>query len=67
MVLEEESNDYQRGYMNSLSAQQRQYSLRNRDVPINPILKRKEATTSKNDPPNVQKKEKRQPILAEEK
>ena len=37
--LEEESDDYQRGYLNALSAQQKQYSLRNRDVPINPIQK----------------------------
>ena len=36
-ALEEESDEYQRGYMNALSAQQRQYSLRNTDVPINPI------------------------------
>ena len=37
IVLEEESDKYQRGYMNALSAQQHQYSLRNIDVPINPI------------------------------
>ena len=37
--LEEESDDYQRGYLNALSAQQKQYSLRNQDVPINPIQK----------------------------
>ena len=37
VVLEEESNDYQRGYMNALSMQHKQYSLRSRDVPINPI------------------------------
>lgn len=36
-VLEEESDEYQRGYMNALSAQQRKYSLRSRDVSINPI------------------------------
>ena len=41
-TLEEESDEYQRGYMNALSAHQRQYSLRNRDVPINPIQKIKE-------------------------
>lgn len=41
VVLEEESDDYQRGYMNALSAQQRQYSLRNINVTINPIQKRK--------------------------
>ena len=28
-ALEEESDEYQRGYMNALSAQQHQYSLRN--------------------------------------
>lgn len=42
--------------MNALTAQQRQYSLRSRDVPINPIQKRKETTPPKNDPPIVQKK-----------
>lgn len=42
VMLEEESDDYQRGYMNVLSAQQRQYSLRNRNVTISPIQKRKE-------------------------
>ena len=46
--LETESDDYQHGYMNYLSAQQKQYSLRSRDVPVNPIQKRKEAQ-SKND------------------
>ena len=55
-VLAEESDEYKRGCMNSLSAHQRKYSLRNRDVPMNPIQKRKEAAVSKNDPPNVQKK-----------
>lgn len=55
-ILEEESDEYQRGYMNALSAQQRKYSLRNRDVPVNPIQKRKEVSTSKNDSPVVQKK-----------
>lgn len=38
-MLEEESDDYQREYMNVLSAQQKKYSLRNRDVPISPIQK----------------------------
>ena len=37
--------------MHALSAQQRHYSLRNRNVPINPIQKRKEGPTSKNEPP----------------
>ena len=55
-ALEEESDEYQRGYMNALSAQQRQYSLRNRDVPINPIQKRKEVSAPKNDAPIAQKK-----------
>ena len=35
--LEEESDEYQRGYLNAFSAQQKKYSLRNRYVPINPI------------------------------
>ena len=48
-VSEEESEEYQRGYMNAPSAQQWQYSLRNRDVPVNPIQKRKEVSASKND------------------
>ena len=45
-ALEEESEEYQRGYLNALSAQQRQ--LRNRAVPINPIQKKKD-TSTKND------------------
>jgi len=36
-VLEEELDEYQRGYMNALTVQQRQYSLSSWDVPINPI------------------------------
>ena len=55
-ALEEESDEYQRGYMNALSAQQRQYSLINRDVSINPIQNRKEVSTPKNDSPVAQKK-----------
>ena len=55
VVLEEESDDYQRGYMNTLSAQQKQYSLRSRDVPINPVQKRKELQP-KNDSLNTQRK-----------
>jgi len=39
--------------MNALSSHQQQYSLRNRDVPVNPIQKRKEAAATKNYPPNV--------------
>ncbi len=42
--------------MNALSAHQRQYSLINRDVRINPIQKRKEVLASKSDSPVVQKK-----------
>lgn len=56
IVLEEESYEYQRGYMNALTVQQRKYSLRSRDVPINPIQKMNEATPPKNDSPYVQKK-----------
>lgn len=41
--------------MNALTTQQRQYSLRSRDVPINPIQKRKEQQT-KNDSSKNQKK-----------
>jgi len=52
-ILEEESDQYQRRYMNALTAQQQQYSLRSREVPINPIQKRKEATPPKNDSPSV--------------
>lgn len=36
-VLETESDEYQRGYMDALTAQQQQYSLRSRDVSIDPI------------------------------
>ena len=50
-ALEEESDEYQRGYMNALLAQQKKYSLRNRDVPVNPIQKRKEVSAPKNDAP----------------
>lgn len=52
-ALEEESEEYQRGYLNALSAQQRQ--LRNRAVPINPIQKRKD-TSAKNDSASPQTK-----------
>lgn len=55
-TLEEESDEYQRNYMNAFSTQQHQYSLRNKNVPINPIQKRKEVPTSKNEPPVVPKK-----------
>ena len=55
-ALEEESNEYQRGYMNVLIAQQRQYSLINIYFPINPIQKRKEVSEPKNDSPVAQKK-----------
>lgn len=40
-VLEEQSNDYQRSYMNALLTQ-KIYSLRNRDVSFSPIEKIKE-------------------------
>lgn len=39
--LETKFDDYQCGYMNALSSQQKQYSLRSRYVPINPIQKMK--------------------------
>jgi len=52
-ALEEESEEYQRGYLNALSAQQRQ--LRNRVVPINPIQKRTD-TSAKNGSAAPQKK-----------
>ena len=55
-ALEEESDEYQRGYMHALSAQQHQYSLINRNVPINPIQKRKEVPASRNEPPVVPKR-----------
>jgi len=54
-VLEEQSEEYQRGYMNVLSAQQQRYSLRNRDVPAKPIQK-KEGETTKNDSSATQRK-----------
>jgi len=41
-ALEEESEEYQRGYLNALFAQQK--LLRNRAVPINPIQKKKETS-----------------------
>lgn len=52
--LETQSDDYQCGCMNYLSAQQKQYYLRSRDVPVNPIKKRKEE--SNNDLPNNHRK-----------
>lgn len=52
-ALEEESEEYQRGYLNAFSAQQRQ--LRNRVVPINPIQKKKDIL-AKNDSAAPQKK-----------
>ena len=54
--MEEESDEYQRGYMNALSTQQQQYSLRNRDVSVKPIQKRKDDETSKNDSLVTQRK-----------
>lgn len=55
VFLEAKSDDYQRGYMNALSTQQRQYLLRSRDVLVSPIHKRKDVH-SKNDLSNNQKK-----------
>ena len=55
-ALEEESDEYQRGYTNALTSQQRKYSLRNIDVTINPIQKRKEVSAQNNDSPVAQKK-----------
>ena len=55
VVFEAEYDDYHRGYMNALTAQQRQYSLRSGDVLVNPIQKRKDVQ-SKNDSSNTQKK-----------
>lgn len=55
VVLEAESDDYQCGYLNALSTEKRQYPLRIRDAPFNPIQKRKDVQL-KNDPPNNQKK-----------
>ena len=52
-VLQEESEEYQRGYTNSLSTQQQRYSLRNRDVPTKPIQKNKEVEVAKNDSPDT--------------
>ena len=44
VVLQEESEEYQRGYLHALSAQQgQQRQLRNRTIPINPIQKRAKA------------------------
>lgn len=48
-ALEEELDEYQRGYMHAVSTQQHQYSLRNRNVPINTVQKRKEVPASKNE------------------
>eukprot|EP00253_Pinus_taeda_P025553 PITA_25553 len=43
VVLQDESEDYQRGYLHTLSANQgQQRQLRNRTIPINPIQKRAE-------------------------
>lgn len=55
VVLEAKSDDYHCGYMNALSAQQKQYSLRSKDVPVSPIQKRKDVQ-SKNDLSDNQKK-----------
>lgn len=55
LLLHAESDHYQCGYMNALTAQQRQYFLMSKDVPVNPIHKRKDVQ-SKNDSSNIQKK-----------
>lgn len=48
-ILEEESEEYQRGYLNALSAQQgQQRQLRSRAIPINPVQKKKD-NAAKND------------------
>jgi len=56
IVLEEESEEYQRGYMNALSTQQQRYSLRNRDVSAKPIQKKKDGEAAKNDSSTTQRK-----------
>ena len=56
MVLEEESEEYQSGYMNALSKQEQRYSLKNRDVPAKPIHKKKEVEAAKNDSSATQRK-----------
>lgn len=38
--FETESDDYQQGYLNALSSQNRKMSFRSRDVPANPIQNR---------------------------
>lgn len=42
--------------MNALSTQQQRYLLRNRDVPVKPIQKRKDVEASKNDSLVTQRK-----------
>ncbi len=42
--------------MNAFSTQQHRYSLRNRDVPVKPIQKRKDVEASKNDSSVAQRK-----------
>jgi len=42
--------------MNALFAQQQRYSLRNKDVPVKPIQKRKDVEASKNDSSVTQRK-----------
>ena len=57
--LETELDDYQRGYLNALSSQNRRISLRGRDVSINPIQKRasqQKDTQTKHNPPRNQSK-----------
>lgn len=45
--LETELDDYQCGYLNALSSQQKQYYLRIKDVLVSPIQKRKEVQLKK--------------------
>ncbi len=42
--------------MNAMSTQQQRYSIRNRDVPVKPIQKRKDVQASKNDSSVAQRK-----------
>jgi len=59
IALEEESDEYQRGYMHALSTQQCQYSLRSRNVPINLVQKERKLQHLKMKHRLHQRKEKR--------
>ena len=53
--LETESDDYHRGYLNALSSQNRQLSLKIRDMSVNPIqkiLSKKKYTQTRQKPPS---------------